>query len=46
MKGKLKWGKPSQKKTVKLGEKSKQGGREVKSTQPNTQPLYSFFKNA
>ena len=26
-------------KTVKLGKKSKQGGREVNPTQPNSQPL-------
>ena len=31
-------------KTVKLGKKSKQGGREVNSTQPNSQPLNSFSK--
>ena len=30
---------------VKLGKKSKQGGREVISSQPNSQPLNSFFKN-
>ena len=38
-------GKPSQK-MVKLGEKSKQGGRKVKSTQPNSQSLNSIFKKA